>query len=110
MVPMPSVCRRAGTIAAVLLPVALVPPVGSDTGPLAPPPATAGFRVVVTPAGSINASTYDPGSFQVTNTSSGGETITRLRLDLTTALLPDLVFDPLGTAGDLVAKCFTADA
>jgi hypothetical protein len=111
MIPMSSALRRLGKIAALFLPVVCTAPVASTPRPLlAPPPVTAGLRVVVTPTGGIAASTYNSGSFQVTNTSTGGESITRLRLDLSTALLPDLVFDPTGAAGDLVAKCFTADA
>jgi hypothetical protein len=68
-----------------------------------------GASVSITSGGAINASTYNFGSFSITNTSSGSVRITRVRLDLTTALFPDLVFDPNGTAGDTVAKCFTAD-
>lgn len=65
--------------------------------------------VTITPGGAINASTYNTGSFVITNSSSGSTRITRVRFDLTTALFPDLVFDPNGTAGDTVAKCFTND-
>jgi hypothetical protein len=68
-----------------------------------------GATVTITPGGPINASTYNTGSFVITNTSGGATRITRVRLDLTTALFPDLVFDPNGTAGDTVAKCFTDD-
>jgi len=68
-----------------------------------------GASVTITPGGDINASTYNTGSFVVTNTSGGTTRITRVRIDLTTALFPDLVYDPNGTAGDTVAKCFTAD-
>jgi hypothetical protein len=65
--------------------------------------------VTITAGGAINASTYNTGSFAITNTSGGSTRITRVRIDLTTALFPDLVFDPNGTAGDTVAKCFTDD-
>ena len=68
-----------------------------------------GATVSITPGGAINASTYNTGSFVITNTSGGSTRITRVRLDLATALFPDLVFDPNGTAGDTVAKCFTDD-
>jgi len=54
--------------------------------------------------GDLNASTYTTGSFEVENLSDQGETITSIRLDLSTSLLPDLVFDPFGVAGDVVAK------
>lgn len=60
--------------------------------------------------GGINASTYTAGSFEIENLSDAGERIVTIRLDLRTALLPDLVFDPFGTAGDLVAKDFQADS
>jgi hypothetical protein len=68
-----------------------------------------GASMTITPGNDINASTYNFGSFVVTNTSGGTLLITRVRIDLTTALFPDLVFDPNGTAGDTVAKCFTVD-
>jgi hypothetical protein len=68
-----------------------------------------GAIVTITPGGAINASTYNTGSFVITNTSGGATRITRVRIDLTTALFPDLVYDPNGTAGDTVAKCFTND-
>ena len=60
-------------------------------------------------ATSINASTHSSQSFSIQNTSQNGETITSVRFDLAGALLPDLVFDPDGTAGDLAAKGFTVD-
>lgn len=66
-------------------------------------------ELVVTPSGTITASTYGAGSFQLTNQASGPQRIVRFRLDLRTALLPDLVFDPVGLAGDTLGKCFTAD-
>ena len=60
----------------------------------------------------IDASTFAGGSFQLENLSDAGERIVRVQFDLSTALLPDLVFDPAdGTpAGELVAKDFTADS
>jgi cysteine-rich repeat protein len=74
------------------------------------PSSTASASLEMTPTGGINASTYGAGSFILENTSSGGELITQVTIDLSSALLPDLVFDPNGTAGDLTAKCFTADS
>lgn len=64
----------------------------------------------VTANDDINASTYQSGSFKITNTSDGGEAITTVRIDLRTSVLPDMVFDPNGEAGDQAAKGFTADA
>jgi hypothetical protein len=73
-------------------------------------PATSQARVQITPPGGINASTFTPGSFQIENTSQEGQQITAVRIDLSTSVFPDMVFDPDGTAGDLVAKGFTVDS
>ena len=56
----------------------------------------------------IDASSYNAGSFVITNESSSGILITDVEIDFSTAMLPDLVFDPEGTAGDKAAKCFEA--
>ena len=66
--------------------------------------------VPVDPGGGINGSTFNSNAFKITNNSTGGVTITSVRFDLSTALLPDVVFDPFGTAGDTVAKGFTPDS
>jgi len=66
--------------------------------------------LTVTAGGGLNASTYNSGSFVLENLSAQGVRIVRVRIDLSTAMLPDLVFDPLGLAGDTVAKCFTTDS
>ncbi len=58
----------------------------------------------------LNSSTFNSGSFRVTNTAANGQQIARVRFDLSTSLLPDLVFDPDGTAGDTLGKGFTVDA
>jgi len=62
------------------------------------------------PAASINGSTFGSGSFQITNTSTSGEKLDRVVIDLSSSILPDLVFDPNGTAGDAAAKAFTIDS
>ncbi len=55
--------------------------------------------VEITPdSGNVDASTYGGGTYQVTNT--GEENISSVSFDLSTATLPDMVFDPQGTAGD----------
>ncbi len=56
----------------------------------------------------IDTSTYRSGSFEITNT--GDEPIESVTLDLRSAILPDLVFDPEGTAGDKAAKGFVLDS
>jgi len=55
----------------------------------------------------IDASTYNAGSFEIANT--GTKTVETVTLDLSTALFPDVVFDPDGTAGDEGAKGFVLD-
>ncbi|RJP73844.1 MAG: T9SS C-terminal target domain-containing protein [Ignavibacteriales bacterium] len=57
-----------------------------------------------------NQSTYNPKSFQVRNDSPDGQKIKKLIADISHTLLPDLVFDPDGTAGDIVGKGFTPDS
>jgi glucose/arabinose dehydrogenase len=62
----------------------------------------------VNPGGSIlEASTYGGGAFNLVNESTGGQNIVRLRLDSSTAIVPDSTFDPYGIAGDPVGKDFT---
>ena len=63
------------------------------------PPAEPGSALVeITPDAGLEATTYGQGSYQVTNT--GEKNITAVSFDLSTASLPDTVFDPQGTAGD----------
>ncbi|WP_167599426.1 malectin domain-containing carbohydrate-binding protein [Halorussus marinus] len=52
----------------------------------------------------IDATTWDAESFEIANT--GEETIETVTLNLSSAVLPDVVFDPDGTAGDQGAKGF----
>ncbi len=66
--------------------------------------------IEVTPASGINVSTFGTGSFQITNTAGSGANITSVTFDMTTGFLPNMVFDPAGTAGDLTAKPFTINA
>ncbi len=74
----------------------------------APPSPQALIRV--TPTGGIIASTYNANSFLITNQSADGSQIMSVRFDLSTSLLPDVVFDPNGGAGDNVAKDVTVDS
>ena len=66
--------------------------------------------VEVTPDGSLDASTFASNSFQITNTSTGGLQITSVSIDLSTGILPDMVFDPIGAGGDATASCLTPNA
>lgn len=74
--------------------------------------ASASARVTINSnSGSISSSsTNSTGSFQIENLSSGGERIVWVTIDTGTALLPDVVFDPAGTAGDPDGKAFQLDA
>ncbi|RLM95295.1 malectin domain-containing carbohydrate-binding protein [Haloarcula sp. Atlit-7R] len=60
--------------------------------------ATGAALVEVTPDAPLETSTYGGGTYQVTNT--GEKNITSVSIDLDTATMPDMVFDPQGTAGD----------
>ncbi|MFK7925208.1 MAG: malectin domain-containing carbohydrate-binding protein [Bacteroidia bacterium] len=63
----------------------------------------------VIPGGALDASTFgSPDKFILTNQSTGDVQITGISIDLSTGLLPDMVFDPTGTGGDATAQCFTA--
>lgn len=106
----------ASTVSAALLDVVVVVDQDIDVIPdaflyLAESTAETDARAVVTvDAGSdINqSSTYNSDSFQVDNMSPS-QKITRVVIDLSRAMLPDVVFDPYGFAGDPVGKDFTVD-
>lgn len=72
-------------------------------------PSSAAAALFITPFRAINASTFNPSAFVVANDSVGGERLIELRIDLSTAVFPDMVFDPYGQAGDTVAKDLTVD-
>ncbi|WP_440991677.1 malectin domain-containing carbohydrate-binding protein [Haloarchaeobius baliensis] len=71
------------------------------------PTVNSSATLTITPDSGIEASTYGGGSYEVTNT--GESNITSVTLDLSTASLPDVVFDPNGTAGDQAAKGLNID-
>jgi hypothetical protein len=75
----------------------------------ADPPFGAAATLSITPYTHILASTYNTGSFRLVNISRNDEQLTELRIDLTTGIFPDMVFDPFGAAGDRVAKDVTVD-
>jgi PKD repeat protein len=64
--------------------------------------------VSVTPDSGTEASTYGGGSFTVENT--GDQPISSVTFDLSTSAMPDVVFDPGGTAGDSAAKGLSIDS
>lgn len=71
---------------------------------------TGGTALVAIDSGAgIDSSTFG-GGFQIINTSTGGQTIASVAFDLSTAVFPDMVFDPVGEAGDATAKCLVPTA
>ncbi|WP_251795812.1 MULTISPECIES: malectin domain-containing carbohydrate-binding protein [unclassified Arenibacter] len=70
--------------------------------PIGNPEAT----VMVTPGTDIAASTFDNNSFFINNT--GDDNIVNVTINTASGYMMDVVFDPVGTAGDSVAKCLTA--
>ena len=64
--------------------------------------------VAITPNGGLTATTFSGDAFVITNT--GDYPITSVSIDLSTALLADNVFDPIGAAGDAGAKCLTPNS
>lgn len=79
---------------------------------VAPAATGAVAKITIDPvsANMATASTYANGSFAIQNLSTGGQQIETVSLDLRTAILPDLVFDITGTAGDPVFKVFTPNS
>ena len=55
-------------------------------------------------------STFTAGSFELTNNFDSQEDIVSITLDLSSAIFSDLVFDPIGNAGDTTAKGFEFDS
>lgn len=55
----------------------------------------------------LTTSTFGNSSFQITNTGEGD--IVRVSINTSTAFLPDIVFDPVGTAGDSGAQCLVTN-
>ena len=61
------------------------------------------------PTNSLNSSTFDSNSFTITNNSNNGQEIERVVIDISSAILKDLVFDIDGRAGDPLGKGFTVN-
>ncbi|HYO25408.1 MAG TPA: malectin domain-containing carbohydrate-binding protein [Lacipirellulaceae bacterium] len=58
----------------------------------------------------LTASVFGTGSFKIQNRSTGNVRIQSVTIDTRTAILPDMVFDPLGDGGNDIFKAFTPDA
>jgi hypothetical protein len=63
----------------------------------------------IPPLGGINASTFNRDSFILRNESTNDRRISVVRIDLSTAVFPDMVFDPYGQGGDTLAKDLRVD-
>lgn len=69
----------------------------------------AAILAVTADSETVQASTAETGAFQVTNT--GNKTIESVKIDITSALYPNTVFDPFGIAGNnSAAKVLTVDS
>ncbi len=73
------------------------------------PPSPYEAYLAITPQGGINASTFNSDSFILRNKATNGESIVFVRLDLSTAVFPNMVFDPFGKGGDTLAKDLKVD-
>ncbi|NNE73074.1 MAG: hypothetical protein HKN26_05370 [Acidimicrobiales bacterium] len=62
----------------------------------------------ITPTGNLNGSSSSAGSFIVENLSLTDD-ITSISLDLGSAIMPDMVYDPIGVAGDTNGSDVTID-
>lgn len=65
---------------------------------------------VTTPNPGYAGSTYTHDAFQIENTSPAGQSISWVEYDFSTAMMPDMVIDPDGLAGDTIGKGFTPDS
>ncbi len=68
------------------------------------------FILQITPTGGLFSSTFEPHSFVLINPASNSQSVTHVTIDLSTAAFMDMVYDPYGVAGDLVAKDLTVDS
>ncbi|MEO0578900.1 MAG: immunoglobulin-like domain-containing protein, partial [Pseudomonadota bacterium] len=74
-------------------------------------PPTPQALIEITPGGALTATTFGgTDKFQITNQSTGGITINSVSIDFSTGILPDMVFDPVGSGGDATAQCFTPNS
>ena len=69
-------------------------------------------QVSITPNSSLGASTFSNNSFQIDYLDDGNANIPlpniqSISFNLSTGILPDMVFDPVGAGGDATSSCFT---
>ncbi len=74
-------------------------------------PSTSEANFVVNSGNTLESTTTQDNSFKITNNSPDGQKITKVVIDLTTTVLPDMVFDPNNVIKDMAAaKPFTVNA
>lgn len=73
-----------------------------------PDEVTSSANLTVNQGADINASTFGGNSFILTN--DGDVDIQSITVDLSGAIIDDVVFDPTGTAGDATAKCLSVNS
>ncbi len=70
----------------------------------------AAAKIEVFPMGSLdNSSTASQNSFRIYNNATDAREITSVTIDLRGSLLPDVIYDPNGTGGDVAGVPFTAN-
>lgn len=109
--PAPAAGSQAQTQATA---VAWIPVVRHDPTPTAVPTPSLPLspyaaRLLITPSGGINASTFNSGSFILRNEATNGQRLSGVRIDLSTAVFPNMIFDPYGLGGDTLAKDLKVD-
>ncbi len=67
------------------------------------------YFLIDSPKYLLMSSSFGSGSFQISNNSTSGQKISKVTIDVSSAIFPDLVFDPTGSAGDTSGKDFTVD-
>jgi hypothetical protein len=87
-----------------------MPVTWNHLGVVRDPSDRAGGALINVNGGGFAGSTETSGAFVVENTSQSGQEIMMVTIDLASTLLPGMVFDPNGTAGDASGKTFTLDA
>ncbi|MDX2302305.1 MAG: malectin domain-containing carbohydrate-binding protein [Microscillaceae bacterium] len=64
----------------------------------------------ITPGGGFGATTFGTSTIQIFNQSTLGLQITQVKIDVSTGIFPDMVWDPVGNGGDATAQCLNLNA
>lgn len=76
-----------------------------------PVPSTSQATVTINSGNILESASSDNGSFKIINNSPNGQKITKVVIDLSTSVFPDMVFDPANVIQDLAtAKPFTVNS